>query len=257
MGWLYTDFYIPWKEKRDSQLSFFTWASIENKHFSKEFYETEQSRLSPQEFARRYQGRFEKMAGLIWDIPAAQVIAPLEKNTKTDIRIMGIDWGFRNPAAIVVVYVKDNAYYVVDEWKASERFTEEILQVAKNKTTDHTVTRIFPDPEDPENIEKARQAGLPVYEASKEVQPGCLYIGTLIREKRFFVTHNCQEFLDEASMYHWKETEEGKIPKEEPEKVNDHLCAAVRYAVYSTQPIKPKQIATPPREPYYVDIPGS
>jgi len=233
MGWLYMDFFIPWKEQADKNFSFFTWKSIENPYFSKEFYNAEKNRLRPEEFSRRYEGQFNKMVGLVYDLPETQIVEPLDVNTKTEARIIGVDWGFRNPAAIGVWYLKDNAWYKVDEWKQSERTTAEIIQVLQNKLSEHKATKIYPDPAEPDRIEECRRAGLPVMETNKDIKGGVSYIQQLIREKRFFIGNNCRETLDEISMYHYPEPQEGKVEKDLPEKFNDHLVDCDRYAIYS------------------------
>ena len=121
LGWLYQNFFIPWKNGEDKSLSLFTWKSVENPYFNKEFYEAEKRRLRPEEFSRRYEGEFKKMTGLVYDIPQEQIIAPIDVNIKTEARIIGVDWGFRNPAAIIVLYLRDNVWHIVDEWKESEK----------------------------------------------------------------------------------------------------------------------------------------
>lgn len=259
MGWLYQQFFLPWKEKLDPQLSFFTWASIENPKFPKDFYEAEKRRLSPEEFARRYGGEFRKMSGLVWDLPESQTIAPIEGlMTRAEARIIGVDWGFRNPAAIIVIYKYDNAWYIVDEWKAAERTTGEIIQVLQNKIKEHRATKIYPDPAEPDRIEEVKRAKLPVYDTNKDVLGGISFINELIYQKRFFVYNTCPETLDEMSMYHYPESrpqDEGKEAKEEPEKFNDHLMDALRYAIYSYAPAPNiTSQATSPIIPYYPEL---
>ena len=257
MGWLYTDFYVPWRDKEDKELSVYTWRSVDNPHYSREFFDAERKRLPPEEFARRYMGEFKKMSGLVWDIPPEAIIRPDESLKKAaDARIMGIDWGFRNPAAIIVVYKVEDNYYVTDEWKQAEKINSEILQVAQNMAKDHRVFRIYPDPAEPDRLEEARRAHIPVYEANKDVTGGCSYIRQLIHEGRLFVFNTCKEFIDEASMYHYPEPKDDvhKPEDEKPEKVNDHLCDAFRYAVYSYKPVNRKPKASPPLKPYYESI---
>ena len=258
MGWLYTDFYLKWLNKQDKELSFFTWKSIDNPYFNKEFYEAEKNRLSLQEFARRYMGEFKKMSGLVWDLPEEQIIAPIENLIhKAEIRIMGIDWGFRNPAAIIVCYLYDKAWYLVDEWKQAEKITAEIIQVAQNKLKEHKITKVYPDPAEPDRIEEANRARLPCYDANNDVIGGVNFIAQLIKEKRFFVFNTLKETLSEISMYHYPEpkpTDESKEKKEEPEKFNDHLMCALRYAIYSYQPITQESFKpSTPVLPYYAD----
>ena len=255
MGWLYTDYYLRWKDKLDPSLSFFTWKSIENPYFSKEFYEAERNRLRPEEFARRYMGEFHKMTGLVYDLPQEQIIEQLNIAVKAEARIIGVDWGYTNPSTIVVCYLYDNVWYIVDEWKRAKRTTAEIIQVLKNKMAEHRVTKIYPDPAEPDRIEECRREGLPIMEVNKDITGGISNIQQLIRENRFFVYNTCKETIDEMSMYHYPEGEEGKESKEVPEKFNDHLMDAIRYAIHSYQPVSPVMVqATEPLKPYYPEL---
>lgn len=255
MGWLYKEFFVPWKEGKDKNLSFFTWKSTDNPQFSKEYFEQERTRLNPAEFARRYEGKFEKMTGLVWDIPDEQIIDPKDIMVKAEARVIGVDWGYENPAAIVVAYYYERAWYIVDEWKQAKRVTSEIIQVLKNKFVEHRATLIYPDPAEPDRIEEYRREGLPVMETNKDIKGGISLVQQLIRERRFFVFNNCKEFIDEASMYHYEEPQEEKAAKDEPVKFNDHLCDAARYAIYSYNPIKPKMMqASESVKPYYEEL---
>lgn len=255
VGWLYKEFYIPWKDKIDKQLSFYTWRSIDNPRFSKEFYDAERNRLKPEEFARRYEGKFEKMTGLVWDLPKEQIIDPIDIIVKAEARIIGVDWGYENPAAISVWYLYDNTWYKVDEWKQSHRTTAEIIQVLKNKLSEHRATKIYPDPAEPDRIEECRRAGLPMMETNKDIKGGISQIQQTIREKRIFIFNNCKETIDEWSMYHYEEPQEDKESKDVPVKFNDHLCDADRYCIYSFQPVKPQQmVASSPIQPYYPEM---
>ena len=255
MGWLYTDFYIPWRDKQDASLSFFTWRSIDNPYFSKDFFEAEKHRLRPEEFSRRYEGRFSKMVGLVYDLPKELEVGVLDRNIKTEARIMGVDWGFRNPAAMWIGYLRDKEWYTVDEWKQSERTTAEIIQVIQNKITEHRITAVYPDPAEPDRIEECRRANIPVMESNKDIKGGVSFIQQLIREKRFKVCNNCVETLDEMSMYHYPEPQEQKPEKDEPEKFNDHLMDAMRYAMYSFKPAYQYEYVKPssPVLPFYGD----
>ncbi len=81
LNWLYDEFYIPWKEGKDKDLAVYSWRSIDNPYFPKEFYEKEKERLSEKEFARQYLGQFTKMEGLVYELQPHQIIQ--EKKLKT------------------------------------------------------------------------------------------------------------------------------------------------------------------------------
>lgn len=255
LGWMYTDFFIPCKDKTDPSLSFFTWKSTDNPAFSTEYFEQERRRLRPEEFARRYEGKFEKMQGLVYDITTEHQCELLEVTIKTEARILGVDWGFRNPASLVVLYQRDSVWHVVDEWKQSERTNPEIIQVIKTKIQDHKIDFVYPDPAEPDRIEECRRAGVPVMEVSKDIKGGISFVQELLRTKRLKVCNNMKQILDEASMYHYPEAEDGKASKDEPVKFNDHLLDAMRYALYSHKGGKLTYgKATSPIKPYYAEL---
>ena len=106
LNWLYQEFYLPWLRKEDNRLSVFTWASIDNPNFPEEHAAAEKKRLSAEEFARRYEGAFTKMEGLVYDLPREQIIVPRVINVK-DV-IFGLDFGFHNPAAGAVIKVDND-----------------------------------------------------------------------------------------------------------------------------------------------------
>ena len=59
-------------------------------------------------------GEFTKMAGLVYQLHESFIIPP--KDIKADITIGGIDWGYTNPAALIIIKYFDGAWYIVDEW---------------------------------------------------------------------------------------------------------------------------------------------
>src|SRR3989344_3921795 len=237
LGALYTEFYIPWKDKTDDNLSFFTWRSIDNPQFPVAFYEAEKKRLPIEEFARRYMGEFKKMVVLVYDLPQEQIIEPDPTIiVKAEARIMGADWGFRNPAGLIAIAVYDDVFYIIDEWKQPEKINAEIIQAGNNLIKNHRITKIYPDPAEPDRIEESKRAGWPTYETNKDILGGISFLQQLIHEKRLFVFNTCKETIDEMSMYHYPEPKDNKPEEEEPEKINDHLMDAMRYAIYSYSP---------------------
>jgi phage terminase large subunit len=236
LGWLFTDFYKPFKEGKDEDLVVFTWKSVENPYFDKEFYEKEKERLSGEEFARRYEGEFTKMEGLVYDLPSDRIIEE-KKINNPEITIGGIDWGFRNPAALWVGKLKDKVWYVVDEWYKSGKTTPEIIERCKELQKTHGVNRWYADSAEPDRIEECKRAGLYILEGSKDLKGGISQINQLIRENRLFVFDKCENFIDEINFYHYPEVRgENLNPKDEPQKKNDHLMDAMRYAITTYEP---------------------
>jgi PBSX family phage terminase large subunit len=228
LNWLYQDFYLPWFRREDPRISVFEWASIDNPNFPKEHFDAEKKALSTEEFARRYMGTFAKMEGIVYDLPADQIIAPKEINAK-DI-ILGLDFGFHNPAAGVVIRIdRDNNYFITDEYYRAGRVREEVeddLRALRAKTS---FREVYADPAEPDRIEAMKRHGFTMRETDKNVVLGITQVRTLILKKQLWVFNTCKNVLDEFNSYRY---DPEKI-KEEPVKENDHLMDALRYAVYN------------------------
>lgn len=251
MGWLYQEFYKPWKEATDPDLTVFSWASVDNPYFPREVYESEKKRLRPEEFARRYEGVFARMQGLVYDLKHWSVIDPRE--VRPDITIGGIDWGFSNPAALTVVRLSQGAYYVVDEWYETGKTTGEILEAAMRLQEKWGVNRWYADSANPEKIAEARaNTGLNVFAFEKKkdsITAGVSHIQGLINENRFFVFRGLKNTLAEFETYQYPEPDaNGNVRKDEPMPLNNHLMDAMRYAITGYQPAR--RVRVPTNESY-------
>lgn len=246
LGWFYQEIFLPWKNGKDKDIEVFTWKSIDNPYFPVDYAEKERARMRPEEFARRYEGEFTKMEGLVWDVPTSQIFGftpPLQQLlTFPDKVIGGIDWGYHNPAAIIVAKIKDARYYVIDEWKESEKTTADIINQARIFQRKHDVSIWYPDSAEPDRIEEFKRAGIRTGETSKDISVGLSLVGQLFREGKLFIHESCRMLLDEIEQYHFDEGVDGKPLKEFPVKVNDHLCDALRYMCMGYRPQDPRTI---------------
>lgn len=237
LNWLYHDFFLKWKNHEDEDLDFYTWKSINNPFFNKEFYDKEKSRLSEQEFARRYEGEFTKITGLVYELKENNIIEPT-KIVIPDKVIAGVDWGYRNPSAISVIIIKGGIYFIVDEFYETEKTTSEVIHKAKIFQEKYNVNAWYPDPAEPDRVEEMRRAGLYVMETNKNLKYGISKIQQLIRENRLFVFSTCQNTLEEFNYYRYDEDK----ASDEPIKENDHLLDAIRYAIIGNNPLDNKKI---------------
>ena len=243
------------KQDEDKDYQSFHFSSYDNPFMPKDEIDKAKQELDENQFAQEYLADFRKVEGLVYHLPDEDIIAPIDPIIKTENRIMGVDWGFRNPAAIWVGYLKDKIWYVVDEWEYSGKTTEEIIQVIKNKLKEHQIFKVYPDPAEPDRIEECKRAGVPTYESNKDITGGVSYIQNLIKQHRLKVCNNCKSFLEEINSYQYCEGIDGKPDKEKPDKLNDHLMDAMRYAIYSSSPTEGiKYQASPLAKPYYEEI---
>lgn len=235
LGWLYQDFYIPWQKGLDDQFAVFNWRSVDNPYFPPDYFEAERKRLSPEEFSRRYEGLFTKLEGLVYDLPPDQIIDPVPlANLNVKDIIYGLDFGFHNPAAgVVLVITTDNLVYVVnDELYTSGLTQDEIEDKLRAIRQRIPFTYVYPDPAEPDRIEAMKRKGFYVRSVDKSVTLGINAVRELIRKKQFFVFKTCRNVLDEINSYHY----DPNRLKEEPVKDKDHAMDAIRYAIYNHNP---------------------
>jgi len=67
LNWMYHDIYRPWTEGRLSDVDIIQWRSIDNPYFPKAEYERQKKMLDSRVFAMKYEGTFQKMAGLVYE----------------------------------------------------------------------------------------------------------------------------------------------------------------------------------------------
>jgi PBSX family phage terminase large subunit len=236
LNWLYKEVYIPWLEKVDEEIEVFNWASTDNPYFPEKFAEQERARLSPAEFARRYEGKFVRMEGLVYEIDESHIIDCSGEYLKFPEKcIAGVDWGYTNPAGIVVIKIQNGKYYVVDEWKQSKRTTDEIVQKCREFNKQYQIQTWYPDPAEPDRIDTMQKHHLQIGDVNKDVPLGISKVSQLFKEHRLFVCDKCPDLQDELDEYRYEIPKEDRSGKEIPVKVNDHLVDALRYAVLGNE----------------------
>lgn len=248
MGWLYEEFYKPWKENTDPDFTVVSWASIDNPYFPREVYEAEKGRLPAAEFKRRYEGIFTRMQGLVYNLESWHLLDPAE--VRAEITIGGIDWGWTNPAALIVIKIYNGAYYIVDEWYELNKTTAQITEMAITMQKKWGINRWYADSANPEKIAEANtNTGLYVlpYEKKKDsLMFGVLHINQLLLENRLFVFRGLVNTLSEFETYQYPEPDDsGLVRRDEPMPFNNHLMDAMRYAIMGYQPALRAKVPNP------------
>jgi hypothetical protein len=287
-GFLYRDIYTPWKEGVDTRMSIFTWSAYDLADFFDQLAEKEKGEkareyqmkaqgirehllnekraLSPEEFAKRYMGKFSKMTGLVYNLSENHIIP--RETKRWDKVIGGIDWGYHHPA-VGVYGLEGDKWYVIGEWAGTKNTTDDIIDACKELQEEFGVSRWYADSANPEKIKQANKGtGLYVVGFKKQKQHrqgdvagtsrssiefGISYIQQLIREGRFKVFEDLNYHLNEFESYHYsEEPQPGKEDIPDKKDGNDHFMDAMRYAIIGDaparrqQPKKPKNLLDTP-----------
>lgn len=237
------DTYISAKGKKDWDTFHFT--SYDNPYASTDVLEEARRELSDEAFSQEYLGEFRKKEGLVYkEFDRDKHVATKDKWEKLQMidTIAGIDFGFNNPSALVVIKKDfDNRYWIVAEWKKSRQTTVEVAEKCKNMESLWGISGFYPDPASPEHIEDIRRKGINVRESNKDIKKGVEKVAGLFKNNRLFVDAECREIIAELETYSYPDREarrgmSDKNEAEKPVKENDHLLDALRYALFTEEP---------------------
>lgn len=161
-----------------------------------------------------------------------------------DELIGGVDFGHDTPSAFLLMGIKNQIVYIIDEIYERKlltwQFTERIKALLSDSfgLQDGSGVPIYCDSAEPGRIEEMKQAGLSVFPAKKNVLDG------INRVKAYHLTVNdrCEHSKKELLAYHRKEDMNGNVLPE-PVKVMDHTVDACRYGIY-THTMTPEEGST-------------
>ena len=231
INWLRTDFFEAWK-KCNLDYDVVQFRSVDNPYFPADEFERVKNTMDRRIFERRYCGLFTKMEGLVYEDFNYSAACSDKLPNKFDTVIGGVDWGWNAPAAIIIIGIHDNTYYIIDEFYQEHQSTEDLAKVALRFKDQYGVSMFYCDSAEPDRIEVFKKT-VEAKGSNKDISFGVEKIQGLIKEGKFIVHPKCKFFLEEIEAYHYPEQKENKAEKENPEKVDDHAMDAMRYAIVS------------------------
>lgn len=226
----YNHFYDLYQmEQKDPDYKSFHFTTYDNPFIPSEEVDKAKQELGEDRFAQEYLADFRKVEGLVYKEfnRAFHVVKEFPHNVID--KFAGIDFGYTNPTAIVVVH-KDNdgRFWVTNEWYKTEKTNQEVIEYVK--TLD--ANSYYPDPAEPDRIEEMKRAGLNVKEVNKDVEKGIDSVRNLLKTRKLFIHESCKNLIWEIENYQYKERKAGINTPEEPLKENDHLLDALRYSLF-------------------------
>ena len=219
-------------ELTDQDFKTFHFTSFDNPHLPKDEIEKAQATLPPERFSQEYGASFQKTQGLVYKEFSREkhVYHELPELKGAFERVGGVDFGYRNPAAVLEIRTNGENFYVEDEWYKRER-TE--IQIAEY-VSGCKFSAVYPDPENPSAIEELRRKNINTREVNKgkdSVVHGIQIVRELLIVGKLRVNARCVNLISEFETYSHEEEEDELNNKEKPIKANDHALDALRYVV--------------------------
>lgn len=208
--------------KIDPDYKSFHFTTYDNPHLPVEEINKAQKELPEDRFHQEYMADFRKQQGLVYkefDRNKHLFDDSTERGEAT-MKLQGIDWGYVHPAVVLdIERTSNDHYWVVDEWSKTGKTEEETIEYAATRKAN----KVYPDPENPQAIEKARRAGLNVYEVVKSkgsIDSGVDTVRELWKQNRLHVHRRCVKLI--AALETWALDEHGNY-EEEGKDENDAL----------------------------------
>jgi len=227
-------------ELTDKDFKTFHFTSYENPYIPKDEIDRAKETLPPDRFAQEYEASFQKTKGLVYKEFSRDKHL---YETLPEIRLQklaGIDFGYRNPAAVLEIRFDGEMVWVNDEWYKTERTDAQIADYVKACNFE----AVYPDPENSGGIEEMRRKGVNVREVMKgkgSVRAGIQMIRELLIRNKLKINKRCVNLISEFEMYSYDENRNERNEQEDPIKANDHALDALRYVISSCLPIIQKQ----------------
>ena len=222
------------KEADDKDFKSFHFTSYDNPFLPVEELDKAKEELPEDRFAQEYLADFRKTQGLVYkEFNREKNVTEKFPETYIDT-ILGIDFGYTNPAAILPIRIDgDSNYWIGEEWYKSRCTTEQIAEQAIL----YKSTKCYPDPAEPDRIAILSKAGLNCREVSKDIVAGIDHVRELFKQGRIHIHPDCKNLIYELETYRYPDKKPEQNEKEKPVKENDHALDALRYALYTNKPI--------------------
>ena len=184
-------------------------------------------------------GEFVGFEGLVYDNFSRNIhVIDQQKVMLTDF-VAGIDWGFTNPMAVVIIgFDSDRRSYIVEEFYERKIMIEDLINALKEFKKKYDIKICYCDPSEPQFIKKLRNEHLFVIEAKNDVIPGISEVHAHLQvekdnKPRLYVMQHCINTIMEFENYRYPEKKENRPIQENPIKMFDHLLDSIRYVLFS------------------------
>ena len=252
-GWLKRELYDKWKAG-DSHIEVVQCASIENPRFPREEWERAKAALPDWQFKMRYEGVFDKPAGLVYDsFDSERGIILRFPILEGWPRYSGHDFGGVNTAALFATVNPDTSdiYYYNEYLPRQSRSLADHVASFKEKQQGGRILKSLGGAHQEEQIREGfKSEGWKIEEPKiLNVQAGIDHVYGLHRKNRIYVFSDLVEYLDEKQSYSYKVDTDYTAKDEIESKSRYHLmdCERALCSMFKSERI---QIGEAPKTQY-------
>jgi len=222
------------KELVDSTYKTFHFTSWDNPFLPREEIEQAKATLPEEVFLQEYEASFQKKSGLVYK-EFQRSLHLYEKLPKMElIKVAGIDFGFKNPCAVLHIFTNGDFFFVEDEWYKTERTDAQIAEYVSSCN----FQAVYPDPESPGGIQELKNHRVntrEVWKGNGSLEAGIQRVRELFISGKLKINKRCINLISELEMYSYDEPSSDRNQKETPIDAYNHGLDALRYVVMTHQ----------------------
>lgn len=229
-------FYDFWMRGFDDEMK--DWVSIratwrDNPRASKEDIENARKTLSKDEFAQEYECSFISIQGQIWNF-TQEMIVDFDINTiEVQDVIAGLDIGFRDATAFIVIVTDGRDFYIIDEYIETTSTTSDHARKIQAMIDKHNIDFIYIDSAAQQTkFDLAMNYDISCINAKKSIKDGIGYVASIVDNGRLFVDRSCKRTIAAFENYKWDDRE-GLLNERPKHDEHSHPADALRYAMYT------------------------
>lgn len=223
------------QELKDKDFKSFHFTSYDNPYLPQDELESAKQTLPQDRFQQEYMASFQKTQGLVYkEFSRENSLFDNLPNRQLQ-KVGGVDYGYRNPAAVLDIRTDGEWFYVEDEWYKTERTDTQV--------NDYIVAtrfeEVYPDPEDASAVEDLKKRNVNVRDVIKgkdSVEYGIKKIKELLIIGKLKINRRCINLISEFEMYSYDDDRAELNQKEKPIDKYNHALSALRYVAMMKQP---------------------
>ena len=209
----------------------FHFTTYDNPYMPVEEIDKAKTEMTDDKFAQEYMADFRKMEGLVYKefdrkLHLTDILPELTVES-----LGGVDFGYRNPTAILSIKKDYNGvYWVTDEWYKIEQTEDQVI----DKVATLKFNKVYPDPENQSAISAMEKKHINVREVKKgkgSIVSGIKKVREMFKQNKLLIHKSCIHLIQELESYAYPDWSPEKNADELPIGKDDHLLDALRYVI--------------------------
>ena len=215
----------------------------DNPYVGEDYKQRIRDSLSGVFYKRNYLGLWCLAEGAIFDFFDRKLHVVNRPPRAADYWIAAIDYGAVNPFTCLLIGVStgrytqtgkmlwvEKEYYYDPKKRGRQQTNSEFAKDIQRFLEPYDVKQIYIDPSAASMKVELRKMGMVIVDADNDVENGIQTLTDQMKQGNLFICSECTNTIREIEGYVW-DTKAAQQGYDEPLKVNDHTCDALRYAI--------------------------